>query len=186
MGGAPPRGAEPPARWGAVARVEKVRQRELKPTDARYDPVALSQEAADELTALEIFEGEPRSPELAPLLEGRTRSSLDGVLRELGLVERTRGITIECRTLSCRTQIEVSKADGPQLYDQLNGILLGDVQSPSLDTSDPAVSRVVLVDLFRRETTDEAYYRRFVEEAMRPALDYIKQRYAGSGDAARR
>ena len=161
-----------------------VRQRDLSPKDGRYDPVALLEED-ESLSAKEIFENEPRDPLFAPIMEKRAQAVLEIVFRELEIEHKIREIHVECKTLSCYTYIEVSKADGRDVYVDINGILLGDVQTPGLvNDGDRDMSRVTIYNLHRPATRDVAYYQRLLEETMRPPLEYVKQRRRqGSNEA---
>jgi len=56
--------------------------------------------------------------------------------------------------------------------------MLGDVQTPSLVAdADPDLSDVVIYNLYRPATRDDAYYQRFLEEAVRPPLEFMKRKY---------
>ena len=153
-------------------------QRELQPSDARYNPVALDEEEDGLRSAREIFEAEPRDPKFAPILEERIRATLPTVLRELSLEKQIRVMQIECRTLSCLTRLEVPSSEGRRVYQLFSGILLGDLQNPDLETSksNPDVSYVILVSLNRPDARDEAYYKRRLEESTWPALEWAKER----------
>lgn len=153
-------------------------QRELQPSDPRYNPVALDEEEDGLRSAREIFEDEPRDPKFAPILEERIRATLPTVLRELSLEKQIRVLNIECRTLSCLTRLEVPSSEGRRIYQLLSGILLGDLQNPDLETakSNPDVSYVILVSLNRPDARDEAYYKRRLEESTWPALEWAKER----------
>lgn len=97
----------------------------------------------------------------------------------LALGDKIREVHVECRTLSCYTTIQVSRADLPEVYDQVNGILLGDTQMPGMSTdADPGLGEITIYDVYRPATRDNAYYEKFVEEAMRPPLELSKQRAA--------
>jgi hypothetical protein len=96
--------------------------------------------------------------------------------RELELEGKIRRIETECKTLSCYTRIEVSKEDGWDVYNAINGVLLGDAQEPGIDESDPERTYVTLGNLYRASTRDDSEYDRFVNEATRPSLDAAKQR----------
>lgn len=155
------------------------KQRDLDTTDARYSAVALSQESAGELSASEIFDSEPRDPVFAPVLETRVKKALIGALDELKLSPKVRSIKAECRTLSCDTRLELSRGDVEFVYDQINGIMLGDVQVPGI-VKDGDVGFVTFTNLYRPETRDETYYQRFLDEAFTPALEFAKQRAKGA------
>jgi hypothetical protein len=172
-----------------------VAQRELSPSDARYDPVARIAEEPD-LTLKEIFEGEPRDPQFAPVLEHRIQAAVDVIARELLLGDKIRKVHVECRTLSCYTSIQVPQADVRDVYEQINGILLGDFQMPDMSkNAGVELGEVTIYNIYRSATRDDAYYKKFVEEAMQAPLELAKQRLAqrrsagqdrpdaGSGDA---
>ncbi|HEX2691778.1 MAG TPA: hypothetical protein VHN14_34445 [Kofleriaceae bacterium] len=154
-------------------------QRELPPTDIHYDPVALSRE--EDLSSKEIFEREPRDPVFASVMERRIHAIYDTVLHELQLEDKVRTVHIECKTLSCYTSLEIIKSDAGdewQIYEELSGIMLGDVQTPSLVAGAvPGRSDVIVYNLYRPASRDDAYYRRFLEEAMRPPLEFMKRKY---------
>ena len=163
-----------------TAQTPPVRQRDLATTDPRYDPVALLAEANDELDIEDIIEREPRDPASATFLEDRARALLTDVIAELHLHDRVRAIHVDCRTLGCVTRIEVAPADVRRVYDQLNGVMLGDAQSPGEDASDPAAGYVTMATLFRPVTRDPTYYAAFVAQAVRPAVEWAKERAKGS------
>lgn len=168
-------GSSPHARWTGPVQTGTVVQRDLETTDSRYDAFLLSKEN-EELSTKEIFEREPRDPAFAPTLEKRMHAALATAFRELELEGRVRAVETECKTLSCYTRIEVSKEDGWDVYNAINGVLLGDAQEPGIDESDPERTYVTLGNLYRASTRDDAEYDRFVNEATRPSLDAAKQR----------
>lgn len=158
--------------------VEKqVRQIELNPTDVRYDPVALAQQEKDNLTTVEIFLAEPRDPSTAPILERRLTSTMQTVVDELQLGPKVKSIKVECHTLTCSTCVEVAKSDAAEIYDQLNGIMIAESQSPDIDQSGAQSSCVSIVSLMRPESRDQKYYDEFLREGMRPALEAAKKKY---------
>lgn len=170
-----------PARFVGRATVP---QRELAPSDARYDPVARLREEPD-VTVKEIFESEPRDPAFAPVLERRVQAAVDMITRELALGDKVLDVHVECRTLSCYTTIQVSRADLEEVYGQVNGILLGDAQMPGMSAAaDAELGEVTIYDVYRPATRDDAYYERFVEEAIRGPLELSKQRSAQQASAA--
>jgi hypothetical protein len=171
--------AAPPSSAGFVSRAT-VPQRELLPSDARYDPVArLAEESDSELTGKEIFEGEPRDPVFAPVLEHRVQAAVDVIARELALGDKIRKVHVECRTLSCYTTIQVPHAELREVYEQVNGILLGDAQMPGVRAdADAELGEVTFYNVYRPATRDDAYYKKFLEEAMQAPLDFVKQRLA--------
>lgn len=171
--------AHPAPRRMPAAQTPPVRQRDLATSDPRYDPVALLAEANGELDIEDIIEREPRDPASATFLEDRARALLTDVIAELHLDDRVRAIHVECRTLGCVTRIEVAPADVRRVYDQLNGVMLGDAQSPGEDASDPEVGYVTMATLFRPVTRDPAYYAAFVAQAVRPAVEWAKERAKG-------
>lgn len=177
----------PLARWSTGPREPSVpQQRDLAPSDRRYNPVALLREE-EGITIKEVFEREPRDPTFAPVLEQRAHEVLDRVFKELRLDGKIRGVHTECRTLSCYTFIEVDDSDVEHVYDEVNGILIGDSQSPGLvraASGEPA--GVTIYNLYRPDTRDDDYYRRFLDEATQPALDLAKQRYLKEQDATGR
>lgn len=164
--------APPAARWSAAPREPSVPQRDLAPSDRRYNPIALLREE-EGTTIKEIFEREPRDPAFAPVLEQRASVALGRVFQELRLDGKIRGVQTECKTLSCYTFIEVDDADVEQVYDQVNGILVGDSQAPGfVRAAKDRPSGVTLYNLYRPDTRDDGYYRRVLEEAMQPALGW--------------
>jgi hypothetical protein len=54
------------------------------------------------------------------------------------LQDELRTAQIECKTLSYDTAIEALKLDGSQVYEELSGTMLGDMQTPSLVARDGA------------------------------------------------
>ena len=173
------------AGWSAPVRSAPVRQRELEATDARYDAFLMSKENA-ELSTKEIFEREPRDPAFAPTLEKRMHATLAVAFRELELEGKISSVETECKTLSCYTRVEVPREHGWEVYNALNGVVLGDAQEPSIDESDPARTYVTIGNLYRASTREDAYHDEFVKAATRPSLDAAKQRMAESRDEARR
>jgi hypothetical protein len=154
-----------------------VSQRDIAPTDPRYDAFELSRED-DEMAFKDIFERESRDLAFAPVMEKRIHDALHLVFHELQLEARVRAMHTSCRTLSCLTTIEVAKAEGEQVYNEINGILLGDGQNPELvDSPDAALSEIKIYNIYRAQTRDEGYYKQFLDEAMRPALESSKLRY---------
>jgi hypothetical protein len=155
-----------------------VPQRELSPSDARYDPVARLAEEPD-LTLKEIFEGEPRDPGFAPVLEHRVQAAVDVIARELLLGDEILKVHVECRTLSCYTTIQVPQADVREVYEQINGILLGDFQMPDMSkNAGVELGEVTIYNIYRSATRNDTYYKKFVEEAMQAPLELVKQRSA--------
>ncbi len=162
------------ARTGAVATTEraplvfnrnKVRQRDLAASDPRYDPVKLLEE--EEQTPQETFAAEPRDLKYAPIFEQRLKNTIEDVLRELNLQDKVIAIGVECKTLSCRTYIEVAKADGAAVYDQINGILMGNVQEPGLvDDEDPTHMDISLFNIYEPGMRDESEYKKFLAFAL--------------------
>lgn len=179
--------ASPPlARWLAAARQPSVPQRDLASSDRRYNPVALLREE-EGITIQEVFEREPRDPTFAPVLEQRAHDVLDRVFKELRLDGKIRAVHTECRTLSCYTVIEVDESDVENVYDEVNGILIGDSQSPGfVRAASGKPAGVTIYNLYRPDTRDNDYYRKFLDEATRPALDLAKQRYLKEQDATGR
>lgn len=168
------------------ATMATVPQRELQASDRRYDPLLLLKESNGELTPKEVFEGEPRDPAFAPILERRQHTALDTALRELGFDDKEVHMEIECKTLSCGTRIEIAKQRGQRLYDALNGVMFGDLQEPGINDSDPDHTYVTLTNLYRPESRDENRYNDFFNAATRPSLDAAKQRLAKAPDEAPR
>lgn len=152
-----------------------VPQRELAPTDPRYDAVAYLRESAGELTPQEIFASEPRDPVVAPVFEARARDAISSALDELELASKVKSIRTECKTLSCETRLEVSEEEASEIYEAVNGIMLGDVQSPGLER-DGDVGYVTFTNLYSPDARDDANHQRFLEAAYRPALEAAKQR----------
>lgn len=172
-------------RWTGPVKAGTVLQRKLQVTDPRYDAVQLSKEN-DELSTKEIFESEPRDAAFAPVLEKRMHATLSTVFRELDLDDKIRAVETECRTLSCYTRIEVPKEDVRKIYETLSGIMLGDVQEPGIDGSDPEHTYVTLSNLYRASTRDDSEYEQFQSGATWPSLEAAKQRLAEARDEAPR
>lgn len=163
-------------------------QRTLEPTDSRYDPVELHRESGAELLLEEIFEREPRDPAFAHVLEKRVSVAVDEIVTALDLSEVIRKVNVECRTLSCFTSIEVEKKDVTRVYDLMNGILLGDVQSPSFAhgaDGSTHLGQVTFYNLYRPERRDESNHQEFLEKAMRPVLEYVREQERKAEDEAR-
>lgn len=153
----------------------RVAQRDLVPADPRYNPVSLLKESSGELTPKEIFASEPRDPVMAPVFEQRAKDSISGALEELKLSEKVKAIKTECKTLSCETRLEVSAGDMAAVYDELNGVMLGDVQAPNF-VQDGDVGYVSFTNLYRPEAREEVNHQRFLDEAYRPSIEAVKQR----------
>jgi hypothetical protein len=163
------------ARWTGPVQSGSVRQRDLQATDSRYDAFLLSKEN-QELSAKEIFDSEPRDPAFAPTLEKRVHDALATAFRELELEDKIQGVKTECKTLSCYTRIEVSKEHGWEVYNAINGVMLGDSQEPGIDESDPQHTYVTFGNLYRASTRDDAEYDKFLRGATKPSLEAAKQR----------
>lgn len=158
------------------APAHRVSQREIAPTDPRYDPVAWSQED-DRLSFKDIFDSEPRDAAFAPVLEQRIRKTIDLTKQELHLEDKIHNVRTECRTLSCVTSFDVSRADGKAIHEATSGILLGDSQIPELlDGADETRSEIRIYSLCRPAARDESYHKRMFDEAVRPALEFWKRR----------
>jgi hypothetical protein len=184
--GSSPASPPPLARWSAAPREPSVLQRDLAPSDRRYNPVALLREE-EGITIQEVFEREPRDPTFAPVLEQRAHDALDRVFKELRLDGKVRAVHTECRTLSCYTFIELDDSDVENVYDEVNGILIGDSQSPGfVRAASGKPAGVTIYNLYRPDTRDNDYYRKFLDEATQPALDLAKQRYLKEQDATGR
>lgn len=121
-------------------------------------------------------------------MEKRIRDSLDFIVRDLQLETKVRGIHVECRTLSCYTTIAANPADVAAVYEAVNPIMIGEVQQPGMssdpDSSDPDLRDVTLFDLYRPDSRDERSYERFLEQATRPQVEYLKHMRAEARDAA--
>jgi hypothetical protein len=109
-------------------------QRELAPTDPRYDPVAHARQ--DDLTAQEIFEAEPRDTTFAPVFERRIQANYADAFRELSIESRVLSLNVECRTLSCYARVQVNNSDLKYVYQRIGGLVLGDVLMPSMEGAD--------------------------------------------------
>lgn len=182
---APAVGSDSNARapWMVPVRRASVRQRDLQAADDRYDAFLLAHENP-ELSPKEIFDGEPRDPAFAPTLEKRIRTGLATAFRDLELEDKIRAVETECKTLSCYTRIEVSREDGWSVYNAINGVMLGDLQEPGIDESDPERTYVMVGNLYRASIRDDAEYEKFLSEGMRPSLDAAKQRMLEAHHAA--
>lgn len=174
---APSVGSDSNARapWMVPVRQASIRQRVLQAADDRYDAFLLAQENP-ELSPKEIFDAEPRDPAFAPTLEKRMHAALATAFRELELEDKIRAVETECKALSCYTRIEVSSEDGWSVYNAINGVMLGDVQHPGIDESDPEHTYITVGNLYRTSARDDAEYEKFLSEGMRPSLDAAKQR----------
>ena len=155
----------------------QVVQRDLTPSDPRYNPVALLKESAGQLSPKEIFASEPRDPVGAPVFEARVKDSISSAIEELKLSSKVRSIKTECKTLSCETRVEVSSGDLMSVYDEINGIMLGDMQAPGI-AQEGGTGYVTFTNLYSPEFRDEEYRHKFDDEAYRPAVEAAKQRAA--------
>jgi hypothetical protein len=182
---APPSGASTSRVFPGARRSERSQprhQEDLAPGDPRYDPLAILR-ADDTIHAKDIFEREPRDPVFAPVLEKRVPAALDEIFKQLKLEDKVHTVHTECKTLSCYTYIEVDDSDVEQVYDEINGIVLGDGHSPGLmHASADKPARVTIYNLYRPESRDDARYQKLLNEGMRPALDLAKQRYLKDPD----
>lgn len=157
-----------------------VAQRDLSATDVRYNAVLLQKE--EELTTKEVFEREPRDPVFAPIFEARLGSGYSRAAEELGFKDKVIKIKSECKTLSCYTEISVAKEDGGHVYDVMNGLILGDVETPGLaDTADPAVSNLTFYTLYDPRMRDDALFNSYVEQGFVPLIQSIKAEQAQEG-----
>jgi hypothetical protein len=154
-----------------------VRQKDLATTDARYDPVAYLEQEGGALDAREVYLNEPRDPRFAPIFEKRINTTMETILDELKAKKHVKSVHVDCKTLSCSTTIEAdSRADAQQLYDEVNGIILGDGQQPGMDLSDPDHPRVTIVNLYRPGSRDDGNFQQILDLGMRPALDLAKKK----------
>jgi len=167
------------ARASSSSRIQhSVHARDIPATDARYNPVALLKDDPD-LSLKEVFESEPRDVQFAPVMEKRIHGSLGIIFSELKLDSKIRHVEIVCKTLSCYTEIEVSEGDAELVYDEINGILLGDHQSPGIAPHGAVghLNAVTIYNVYRPETRDDIYYKRFLAEAMRVPLELAKEKF---------
>lgn len=161
----------PPPQPGAI------RQKDLATTDARYDPVAYMDQEGGALDAREVYLSEPRDPKFAPIFEKRINTTLGTIIDELNAKKRVKSVHVDCRTLSCSTTIEAdSRADAQELYNEVNGIILGDGQQPGVDLSDPDHPLVTIVNLYRPGSRDDGNFQQILDLGMRPALDLEKKK----------
>lgn len=171
-----PRGGRTPAPL-APPRPAPVQQRGLATTDPAYDAVAYINQEAGALDAKELYLGEPRDPKFAPIFEKRMDAAVKVALDELKLKDGVRAVHVDCRTLSCSTTIEAAPGtDVRDLYNELNGVILGDMQEPGIDTSDPEHPMVTIYNVFRPGSRDDAGYQQIIDKGMRPSIEYTKQR----------
>jgi hypothetical protein len=167
-----------------LPRLAAVRQKGLSTRDPRYDAVAYLAEEGGALDAKEIYLDEPRDPTFAPIFEKRINTTLETIVDELKAAKRIKAVHVDCRTLSCSTTIEAdSKADARELYNEVNGIMLGDVQQPGMDLSDSDHPQVTIYNLYRPTSRDDASFQQILDLGMRPALDLAKKRQSKDDEA---
>ena len=160
-----------------LPRPAAVRQKGLSTSDPRYDPVAYLDEEGGALDAREVYLNEPRDPTFAPIFEKRINTTLETILDELKAKKHVKSVHVDCRTLSCSTTIEAdTTADAQELYNEINGIILGDGQQPGVDLSDPDHPQVTIVNLYRPGSRDDGNFQQILDLGMRPALDLAKKK----------
>jgi hypothetical protein len=156
-----------------------VRQKTLSTTDAHYDPVMYMQQEGGALDPKEIYRSEPRDSKFAPIFEKRLDTTWRTVLDELGLTKAVKAVHVDCKTLSCITTIEAAPGtDVRELYNDLNGIGVGDAQQPGMDVSDPDHPQVTIYNLYRPDSREDGKFQQIMDGGMRPALELVKQRLA--------
>ena len=162
-------------------------QRELAPTDPRYDPVAHSRQ--DDLTSKEIFEAEPRDTKFAPIFERRIRANYADAFKELHVESKVLSLDVECRTLSCFATIYVVRDDGKYVYDRIGGLVLGDVLMPSWDDSNASDKAMIkLYMLFKPDLREEENFQQAVDSfstLVRMVRDEYARKAAGAAKETR-
>lgn len=87
-------------------------------------------------------------------------------------------MSVECKTLSCYTRVDVAKGDGRYVYDRINGLLLGSMHAPGLTGADsPDLARVTFYTLFEPDLRDERAYRRFMEVVFAHLVESFQAAY---------
>lgn len=154
----------------------KVPQRELAASDERYDPVAYATE--DDLLPKEVFDREPKDPRFAPVFERRIENGYADAFRTLGLEKQIKGITSECKTLSCYTEVEVSKDDADAIYDRINGLVIGDMSSPGQrDGHTPDSALVTFYTVYSPQMRDDQAFNKFMQQVFAQLVANFKAEY---------
>lgn len=63
----------------------------------------------------------------------------------------------------------------PTVNPHLNGVILGDMQEPGIDTSDPVHPAVTIYNVFRPGSREDGGYRLILDKGMQPSIEYTKQ-----------
>jgi hypothetical protein len=74
------------------------------------------------------------------------------------------------------TTIEVAPEEALAVYELVNGIMLGDMQSPEVNEIDGIIT---FVNLYRSDVRQSDYYARFVAAALEPPLALAKASVRG-------
>jgi hypothetical protein len=153
-----------------------VRQRDLKPSDPGYDAIQLGVEA--EMTPKEIFDAEPRDERFAANQEQLLRQTFADVFERLAVTDSIRGISVECRTLSCEATVMIGRDDTASAYDALNGIPFApvvEVNSPT-DSAEAETRAMTFALLFKPGHRDPRAFQQWQTNVLWPRVERIQQR----------
>lgn len=158
-----------PSRLPSIVRV---RQKDLSPTDGRYDAVRLLDEADGQLTMAEVYEAEPRDLVFAPILEKRMQVTAARVLKDLGLADTVTTKSISCKTLSCIATFSVATSNAADAYAVLGGVPFAEVRGPELQLSetDSDVSEISFKLFFPANQREEAAFRAWQDSTLWPRI----------------
>jgi hypothetical protein len=160
----------------APAPRQLVRQRDLEASDPGYDAIQLGVEA--ELTPKEIFDSEPRDEVFATNQERLLRQTFADVFDQLAVTSSIRGVSVECRTLSCEATISLDRADSDPVYDVLNGIPFApvvEVNAP-IDSEESETRSLTFVLLFKPGHRDARAFQQWQANVLWPRVERVKQR----------
>lgn len=165
---------------GATARFTynhgKVAQRDLEASDGRYNPIAYIKE--DDLLPKEVFEREPRDPRFAPVFERRIENGYTDAFRSLGIDQLVKNVKSECKTLSCYTEVEVSKTDANAVYDRINGLAIGDMSSPGqTDGESQDTALITFYTVYAPEMRDDRAFNDFMQKVFAQVIGIHKAEY---------
>jgi hypothetical protein len=155
----------------ALAPRQLVRQRDLEPSDPAYDAIQLGVEA--ELTPKEIFDSEPRDEAFATSQERRLRQTFADVFDRLAVTSGIRGVSVECRTLSCEATVLLDSAEGDHVYDAINGIPFApvvEVNSPT-DAAESETRTMTFALLFKPGHRDARAFQQWQANVLWPRVE---------------
>ncbi|HPH64416.1 MAG TPA: hypothetical protein PLF40_01685 [Kofleriaceae bacterium] len=157
--------------------IVRVKQKDLSPTDSRYDAVRLLDEEDGKLTMAEVYEAEPRDPLFAPILEKRMQVTIANVLKALQLSEKITATSVTCRTLSCIATFSIASADADSVYSLLGYVPLAEVRGPGLEVNEmnPDVSEISMKLFYSADQRDDAAFRAWQQRTLWPRVEILKR-----------